>query len=236
MQRRILLYAVATFGLGACGLPAMGAPSPASEQGEDVYDLYRWFTALAVGVGVFVTVLLVYVVVRYRRRDDTIPSQKQYNVPVEVIYTVTPLLIVAGLFFFSVRTEGRVGATTDDPDLVVEVTGFQWQWQFSYPESGVVVTGTPEGGIPELVLPADRTVRLDLRTTDVNHNFWVPRFLNKRDLIPGVENILDITPNEIGTFDGFCAEFCGLDHVRMRFEVTVMEGDEFDAWLDEATS
>ena len=234
MLRRILLFVVVSLGLGACGLPSMGAPSPASEQGEDAYDLYRGFAALATGVGVFVTVLLVYVVIRYRRRDDEIPSQKQYNVPIEVVYTVTPLLIVAGLFFFSVRTEERVSATSDDPDVVVEVTGFQWQWQFRYPESDVVVTGTPEAGIPELVLPADRTVRLDLRTTDVNHNFWVPKFLNKRDLIPGVENILDITPNQLGTFDGFCAEFCGLDHVRMRFVVRVVEPDEFEAWLEEA--
>lgn len=232
MQRRILLLATVPVGLGACGGASLGAPSPASEQGEDVYDLYRWYAALAVGVGVFVTVLLVFVVVRYRRRDDEVPRQTQYNIPVEVIYTITPLLIVAGLFFFSVRTEGRVGATSDDPDITVEVTGFQWQWQFTYPESGIVVTGTPEGGLPELVLPAGRTVRLDLRTTDVIHNFWVPRFLNKRDLIPGVDNVLDITPTEPGTFEGFCAEFCGLDHGRMRFTVTVMEGDDFDAWLE----
>ncbi|MGK2930981.1 MAG: cytochrome c oxidase subunit II, partial [Acidimicrobiales bacterium] len=199
MQRRIPLLAVASLGLGACSLPSMGAPSPASEQGGEIYDLYRWYTAIAAGVGVFVTVLLVYVVLRYRRRDDVIPSQKQYNVPIEVVYTVTPLLIVAGLFAFSVRTEDRVNATADDPDLVVDVTGFQWQWQFSYPDSGIVVTGTPEGGIPELVLPAERTSRLNLVTTDVNHNFWVPQFLNKRDLIPGVDNAIDITPTETGT-------------------------------------
>jgi cytochrome c oxidase subunit 2 len=233
MQRRILLLAVASLGLGACSLPSMGAPSPASEQGSEIYDLYRWYTAIAAGVGVFVTVLLVYVVLRYRRRDDVIPSQKQYNVPIEVVYTVIPLLIVAGLFAFSVRTEDRVNATVDEPDLVVDVTGFQWQWQFSYPDSGIVVTGTPAGGVPELVLPAERTSRLNLVTTDVNHNFWVPQFLNKRDLIPGVDNAIDITPTETGTYDGYCAEFCGLDHGRMRFDVTVMEPDDFDAWVEE---
>ncbi len=236
MQRRILLLSVASVGLGACALPSMGAPSPASRQGQHIYDLYRWYAATAVGVGVFVTVLLVYVVVRFRRRDDEIPSQKQYNIPIEVLYTVTPLLIVAVLFFFSVRTEDTVNATTKTPDLVVDVVGFQWQWQFTYPDSGIVVTGTPGGGLPELVLPVGRTTRLDLQTADVNHSFWVPRFLNKRDLIPGVDNTIDVTPTETGSYDGVCAEFCGLDHGRMRFTVTVMDGTDFDAWLQEHTS
>ncbi len=235
MQRRILPLAVAPLVLGGCALPSMGAPSPASEQGRDIYDLYRYYAAAATGIGVFVTVLLLYVIVRFRRRSDDIPSQKQYNIPVEVLYTVTPLLIVAVLFFFSVRTQTRVNDTVDDPDLTVEVVGFQWQWQFRYPDSGIVVTGTPEGDYPVLVLPVNRTTRLDLRTTDVNHSFWVPRFLNKRDLIPDVENHIDVTPTEIGTFDGVCAEFCGLDHARMRFEVSVVDDADFDAWVADNT-
>ena len=235
MPRRVLLLTGAPLGLGACALPSMGAPPPASEQGQHIYDLYRWYAAAAAGVGVFVTVLLVYVIIRYRRRDDEIPSQKQYNIPVEVLYTVTPLLIVAVLFFFSIRTEEKVNATTKTPDLVVDVVGFQWQWQFTYPDSGIVVTGTPGGGLPELVLPVGQTTRLDLQTADVNHSFWVPRFLNKRDLIPGVDNTIDVTPTETGSYDGVCAEFCGLDHGRMRFTVAVMDDADFDAWLQEHT-
>lgn len=238
MLRRIGLLTTASLGLAACSLPSFGAPDPATEQGREVFDLYRAFAAAATGVGVFVTVLLVYVVVRYRRRphhDDTVPSQKPYNVPVEVIYTAVPLLIVAVLFVFSVRTEDRVSAETDSPDLVVDVVGFQWQWQFSYVDSGITVTGAPETGIPELVLPAERTTRLELRTTDVIHSFWVPDFLVKRDMIPGVDNAIDVTPTEVGTFDGVCAEYCGLDHGRMRFSVRVLPPDEFDEWLEAAS-
>ena len=233
MQRRILLLPLASLTMAACAMPSFGAPDPASEQGSHIYDLYRWYAAAAAAVGVFVTVLLVYVVVRFRRRSDEIPTQSQYNIPIEVAYTVTPLVIVAVLFFFSVRTENRVNETTTDPDLVVEVTGFQWQWQFTYPDDDIVVTGTPESGLPELVLPVGQTTRLELRTTDVNHNFWVPRFLNKRDLIPGIDNAIDVTPTVTGTYDGICAEFCGLDHGRMRFVVTVMEQDDFATWLEE---
>lgn len=239
MLRRIVLLAVVPFGLASCALPSFGAPDPATEQGREVFDLYRAFAAAAAGVGVFVTVLLVYVIIRYRRRPDQdpgeVPSQKPYNVPIEVLYTAVPLLIVAVLFVFSVRTEDRVSAETDRPDLVVDVTGFQWQWQFTYVDAGLTVTGAPESGIPELVLPAERTTRLELRTTDVIHSFWVPDFLVKRDMIPGIDNAIDVTPTELGTFDGVCAEYCGLDHGRMRFSVRVLPPDEFDEWLEAAS-
>lgn len=236
MHRRIALLAVIVLGLSSCALPSFGAPSPATEQGREVYDLYRWFAAVATGVGVFVTVLLVYVVVRFRRRsDDTIPSQKPYNIPVEVFYTAVPLVIVSVLFVFSVRTEDRVSAESDQPDLVVDVTGFQWQWQFTYLDADRTITGSPEQGLPELVLPLGRTTRLELRTADVIHSFWVPDFLVKRDMIPGVDNAIDVTPTAVGTFDGVCAEYCGLDHGRMRFLVRVLPADEFDDWLADAT-
>ena len=236
MLRRVRLLSIVGLGLvlGGCELPSFGAPDPASEQGERIHDLWRYFAAAAVGVGVFVTVLLVYVVVRYRRRSDDIPDQRPYNIPVEVIYTVTPLVIVGVLFGFSVATQLDLEDGPDEPDLRVEVVAFQWDWQFRYPESDLVVTGTPDE-VPELVLPVGRTTRLDLETADVIHNFWVPRFLYKRDMIPGVDNEMDVTPTEVGVHEGVCAEFCGIDHARMRFRVRVVEQDEFDEWLADAS-
>ena len=234
MSRRLLLVVPALL-LSACELPSLGAPDPATEQGQHVFDLYRWFAAAAVGVGVFVIVLVAFTIVRFRRRSDELPRQNPYNVPVEIAYTAIPLVIVAVLFVYSVRTEDSVNALTDSPDHVVDVVGFQWQWTFTYPDDDIVVEGTPDQ-IPELVLPVGRTTRLTLTTTDVNHNFWVPRFLTKRDLIPGIDNEIDVTPTEVGTFDGACAEYCGLDHGRMRFTVRVVTGDEFDAWRQAARS
>lgn len=215
--------------LGGCGW-SFGAPDAASSQGQEIHDLYRWFAAAAVGVGVFVYALIGYTLVRYRRRSDEIPRQTTYNIPWEITYTVTPILVVAALFFFSVRTSSSLEDQTEDPDHVVEVIGFQWQWQFRYADGDVVVTGEP-GEDPVLVLPAEETTRLELVTTDVNHSFWVPRFLQKRDLIPNVDNSIDVTPVELGEFDGHCAEFCGLDHGRMRFTVRVVDAEDFDAWL-----
>ena len=234
MPRRLLPLAISAVLLGGCELPSLGAPDPASEQGERIHDLWRAFAAAAVGVGVFVTVLLVYVIVRYRRRDDEIPDQRPYNIPIEVIYTVTPLLIVAVLFTFSVATQLELDDRSEDPDLRVEVVAFQWDWQFRYPDDEVVVTGTP-GEMAELVLPVGRTTRLALQTTDVIHSFWVPRFLSKRDMIPGVDNEMDVTPTRVGVYEGVCAESCGIDHARMRFRVRVLEGADFDAWLADAT-
>lgn len=218
----------------ACELPRFGAPDAASSQGEEILGLWKWTFLAATGVATVVWGLIVYVLLRYRRRDDEVPRQNPYNVPVEVLYTVAPILIVAVLFAFTVRTERKVSHLTSDPDLVVEVRGFQWQWQFTYVDDGVVITGDGSGTRPELVLPVGRTVRFELVSDDVVHSFWVPDFLRKRDLIPGVDNEIDVDVERPGVYEGRCAEYCGLDHYRMSFVVRAVPADEFDDWLAEA--
>jgi cytochrome c oxidase subunit 2 len=149
-----------------------------------------------------------------------------------MVYTAIPILIVLVLFIVNVITEHDVTALTDDPDVVVDVVGFQWQWQFDYVDEDVTVTGVP-GRRPELVLPLDRTVRFRLSSPDVIHSFWVPEFFEKRDVIPGVDNEIELTPNREGRYTGRCAEFCGLDHWRMTFTVRVVPEAEFESWLEE---
>jgi cytochrome c oxidase subunit 2 len=173
-------------------------------------------------------------VIRFRRRSERIPSQNGYNIPVEILYTVTPVVAVAVLFGFSMAAWTKVNHEVARPDLVVDVTGFQWGWQFTYPDQGVTITGTSESTRPTLVLPVDRTTRLVLRTTDVNHSFWVPAFLEKRDLIAGIDNAIDVTPHELGTFDGKCAEYCALDHWRMTFLVQIVPPEQLEGALAEA--
>jgi len=214
-----------------CELPNFGAPDPKAEEGEHIFSLWQGFFVASIGVALLVWGLIIYSVVRFRRRrDDEMPRQKPYNIPMEVLYTGTPIVAVALLFAFSVATEDEATDLRPDPAERVEVIGFQWSWQFVYPDHDVVVTGAP-GRPPEMVLPVGETTHLRLVADDVNHAFWVPDFLSKRDLIPGVDNEIPVTPTETGTYIGRCAEFCGLDHWRMNFTVRVVTAEEYEDWL-----
>jgi cytochrome c oxidase subunit 2 len=226
---------VATTAVAAgCSLPDFGAPDPASEQGESILTLWQGFFVAALFVGALVWGLLIFVLLRYRRRrdgGDEVPDQNAYNIPLEIFYTAAPVAVVAVLFGFSVATQHEVNSVHDDPDAIdVEVVGFQWSWQFRYTDDDVVIAGEP-GEPPELVLPVGQRAHLDLVSADVAHSFWVPDFLSKRDLIPGIHNEIEVTPTKTGSFVGRCAEYCGLDHWRMTYSVRVVSQDDYDAWL-----
>jgi cytochrome c oxidase subunit 2 len=227
-RRAIVVLAVASLTAG-CSLPRFGQPESVTEEGDHTLALWQGFFLAACAVGGLVLGLIVYAAVRYRRRSDEVPSQKPYNVPWEIAYTVTPVVVVAVLFGFSVVAQHKVLDEVAEPDLVVQVTGFQWGWSFEYPDQGVTITGSSEEDEkPTLVLPQGRTTRLVLLTSDVIHSFWVPAFLQKRDMIPGVDNSIDVTPTELGRFDGHCAEYCALDHWRMGFTLEVVPADQLD--------
>jgi len=206
-------------------------PDPVSKEGQRIDSLWSGFLVASFIVFGLVVGLILYAAIRFRRRNDEIPSQKGSNIPMEVLYTVTPIVVVAGLFGFSVATQLRVTEPApQEQALVVNVTGFQWGWRFEFPEQRKVVEGAGEVAPPTIEVPVDRPVRFVLRTEDVNHAFWVPQFLEKRDLIQGVDNSLDIRPTQLGEYGGRCAEFCGLDHWRMPFTVRVVTQAEFDTW------
>jgi cytochrome c oxidase subunit 2 len=234
---RLIVPAAALSGLAAgCSVPSFGAPDPASEQGKSIFELWQGFFIAALFVGALVWGLLIFVLLRYRHRrhddagDGEIPSQNAYNIPLEIFYTAAPVVAVAVLFGFSVATEHKVNALHADPAVRVEVVGFQWSWEFRYTDDDVVISGEP-GQPPELVLPVHERTRLRLVSADVAHSFWVPDFLSKRDLIPGVHNEIEVTPTRLGSYDGRCAEFCGIDHWRMSFSVRVVSQHDYDDWL-----
>lgn len=213
-----------------------GLPPPLTEQAEDIDEVWNIFLIGAFVTFAFVAVLVVYVLLRFRRRDDRLPRQVRENIPVEIAYTVVPLLIVIALFvitFTTVRALDDVEDAEGEIDLVVGVVGFQWQWRFVYPESGIVVTGTEEE-IPELVLPASSTIRFDLSSVDVIHSFWIPGFRFKRDMFPNEEQSFAVDVAEAtGTYaaGGVCSEFCGLDHHKMFFDLRVVTPAEFERWI-----
>lgn len=229
--RSATLISLAGLGLGGCNY-RFGMPDPATKQGSEVLDLWRVSFYGAVALGVIVFGLLFYSLIRHRRRSDELPKQTEGSIFFEVTYTVIPFIIVGLLFAYGVKVQADVVDLKKDPDLRVQVTGYQWNWRFTYAGSDVTVIGD-NTTLPELVLPVDERARLDLVAADVNHAFFVPGFLTKRDLIPGVRNEIDVTPDRTGFFVGHCAEFCGVNHSQMNFRVRIVPQAEFNQWLQQ---
>jgi len=217
--------------LAGCMLP----PEPATDTAKDVFNLYLFVLALAAIVFVGVEGFVLYAVFRYRRKpgDDVLPEQLHGNNTIEVIWTLIPTVIVFMLFGFSMLTLGEVEARVDEPGVTIQVDGFQWQWTFRYPDD-VSVTGSAAEP-PVLAVPVGEPVRLVLNSLDVNHSFFVPQFLIKRDLIPvgenGTLNELEFTVSEAGTYSGQCAEFCGTAHADMTFVVEAMDRAAYDDYI-----
>ncbi|WP_447925268.1 aa3-type cytochrome oxidase subunit II [Georgenia muralis] len=207
-------------------------------------DLWNGSWVAALVVGVLVWGLTIWVVVAYRRRknDPELPVQLRYHVPLELMYTVVPILMIGTLFFFSTRVTGEFQDTAAEPDLEIEVYGKQWSWDFNYLSEDVYASGgrialTGEAGVeetlPTLYLPVDETVEFTLRSRDVAHSFWIPAFLYKLDILPGRVNTFQVTPQQEGTFSGKCAELCGEFHSEMLFNVAVVDRATFDDQMDQ---
>jgi cytochrome c oxidase subunit 2 len=202
---------------------------PASVQGVAMAGDWYVFIGAGIAVGIYVYVAIFWCVFRYRRgRSDA--RQFEKNTPLELTYTIIPFLIVLGLFAKTFIVERPVDRVAPDPQEKIGVLAFRWSWQFNYLGSNVTTTGTPRHP-PTLYLPLGRLVEFDLTTADVNHSFWVPAFLFKRDAIPGMTNVFDITPSRAGTFVGRCAQYCGLDHAYMSFAVKVVPAAAFDRYI-----
>ena len=216
--------------------PSWFPPVPVTEQGDQVTGIYPLIFAVAVAVFVLVEGLLVIIALRFRRRssDPDLPAQMHGNNLLEVTWTLIPALIVAFLFWQTVDRLAKIQHLSDSPPaVVVEVTGFQWQWTFDYPNQGALsFTGSGTTG-PEMVVPASEPIRIRLHSRDVIHSFYVPLFNYKLDVIPGRTNEFEITIDEPGTYGGQCAEFCGLSHADMFFTVRAVARAEFDQWVTE---
>jgi len=219
---------------GHFGWPSNGI----SMESHKMYDLWIASVIAALIVGFFVWGLIFWCVIRYRKRGDTLPVQTRFNMPMEVLYTVTPVLIVAVLFYYTALVQTDVDRLAKNPDQVVEVVAFKWNWQFNYrdgvgEEAGTVAStlGTDDV-IPLLVLPTGRKIRFEETSRDVIHSFWVPELLFKRDVFPGsVRNKFDVTLDREGRYVGRCAELCGTYHAFMQFELVVVSPERFDQFL-----
>jgi cytochrome c oxidase subunit 2 len=209
---------------------SFGAYRGATTQGHLIFRLFQGTLIAAICVGIIVWGLIFWSIIRYRKRDDKVPRQFSNNIPVEVVYTAIPIVIVAILFGFTVVVENRVDHVSSHPAYHVKVTGFQWGWKFHY--LGYHITKISNGlAYPTLVLPEGETTKISLVSNDVVHGFYVAAFDFDRYAQPGVVNRFDFTPRQLGEFQGRCSQFCGLHHDQMLFNVRVVTPSQFKQWL-----
>jgi cytochrome c oxidase subunit 2 len=225
-----------------------GEPA-ATNQTERVSSLWvnSWIVLLAVGV--ITWGLMAWAAIAYRRRKGQtgLPVQMRYNMPIEIFYTIVPLILVLGMFFFTARDQSEIEAKWDDPDVEITAIAKQWAWDFQYDADtdedtvwtmGIQAQPDKDGNIdqaqlPTLVLPVDEKVTINLQSRDVIHSFWIIDFLYKKDMYIGKDNSWSFIPTRVGEYAGKCAELCGEYHSMMLFNVKVVEQDEYDAYLQQ---
>ena len=218
----------------------LAMPDPATTQADHIYYLWRYAWIAALITGAIVWGLIFWVVVRYRRRsDDEIPIQTRYNLPLEIFYTIAPIVMVVVFFYHTINAQNAVLQDTDE-DHEINVAGQQWSWTFNYTDeeavggegTNVYTSGTGSD-IPTLVLPVDETTQFNLYSPDVIHSFGIPAFLFRMDVVPGLDNSFEVTPDTIGSFRGKCFELCGAYHSRMLFNVEVVSAADYDQYLQD---
>jgi cytochrome c oxidase subunit II len=217
-------------------------PKAATSQAVEIRALYDIVFGFAVVIFLLVEGLIVWSVIRYRRKptDTELPPQTHGHNVLEILWTVVPTLIVIIMFVFSFNTLGVVDAVSAEPDVKITAHAAQFQWTFEYfDENGQklftqTVATTDQGG--GMAVPVEKDVQVVLESKDVIHAFYVPRFLFKRDVVPGLVNRFDfnINADEAGqTFRGQCAELCGTGHRLMLFDVIAMTQADYDAWVEQ---
>lgn len=219
-------------------LKRLALPIAGSDRSDAMWNVWLGAWIAAGVIAAIVLFLIIYPTIAHRRRHpDEVPPQVRYNLPIEALYTIAPVIIVAVFFYHTITAQNEMIKDVENPDHTVTVVGSKWQWSFNYKDEQAVSEdvfdlGTPEDPA-ELWLPVDESVRFELLSPDVIHSFWVPEFYFKMDVVPGRENSFDLTPTREGTFTGRCAELCGVYHTRMIFKVHVVSRSEYDAHLRE---
>jgi cytochrome c oxidase subunit 2 len=241
-----------TAGCQSTTFTRLGLLPPVTKQGQTVINLWQgsWIAALIVGAVVWGMIVWAVIFHRKRKSDTAPPRQVRYNLPIEILYTVVPFIMVGVLFFFTARDENSIDSLSARPAVVVDVTGFQWSWSFAYPQYKVTNPNDPcgtsvcqvgeqwngiipgnESQLPLLEIPEHEVVRFNLVSNDVIHSFWIVPFEFKRDVVPGHPNHFQVTATSPSDSIGRCSELCGLYHSRMLFRVKIVSQAQFNTWI-----
>jgi cytochrome c oxidase subunit 2 len=227
-------------------------PPTVTKEGASNLALWQGAWIAAMVTGVITWGLIFYAMWRFRRRSATdIPVQTRYNLPLEIFYTIAPVLMCIVFFTHTVKSQD-VMLDQSNTSNTIEVTGQQWSWTFNYglgernaeaddfvsiqkefPYSSYVFETGTASYIPTIWLPVDVTTRFNLHSPDVIHDFGVPSFHMRMDVVPGRVNHYAVTPTKIGDYVGKCYELCGVSHSRMLFNVKVVSQADYDNHLKE---
>ncbi len=205
-------------------------PLEGSAEATIIDDLIDVHFAMMAFLFSLIMVIVFYAVVVFRLKEDEDPEETygthvEGNTVLEIAWTVIPTVTVIIFGVYAITILGRILAPSAD-EMTVHVTGRQWSWSFNYPE-------LENRGNGELILPVNRRIVLNMESEDVLHDFWVPEFRVKQDLVPGRVTVLRFTPTEVGEYKLRCAEICGLQHSTMLADVTVVSQADWEAFQDE---
>ncbi|SHT04016.1 heme/copper-type cytochrome/quinol oxidase, subunit 2 [Mycobacteroides abscessus subsp. abscessus] len=240
----ISMIAIITLLLSGCGEPFLSTLQPAGEVAKEQFDLMMLSVAIMVGVIIVVTLIFAIVVVKFRRKDDSIPKQVEGSHKLEIIWTVIPIILllilavptVASTFKFADVSEMDKKNEDGKTDvLVINVRASLYWWEFEYPNEEIITS-------QDLVVPTGQKVYFNLKASDVKHSFWIPAVGGKMDTNTDNVNRFYLQfdeqkANEAGDlFYGKCAELCGPSHALMDFKVKAISPDEFDQWVADMQS
>ncbi len=233
-RRRAAVLSALGLGLVALTGCAKDAPQdtwqPAGPNAEKIDNLQRPIFYVAGVVGLLVFAAVTWVIIRYRDRGQPVPEQTHGKPALEVALTIVPVLILVGV---GIPTVGVIWdlAKTNDTEMVVNVTGQQWWWEYDYPVQAEFGIETPIVTSGQLVIPEDTKVLLRITSRDVIHSYWIPKLNGKKDAVPGRVHTLRLEGSTPGIYAGQCTEFCGLSHANMRMEAVVLTRADFDTWV-----
>jgi len=234
MMRNTRLALVSLLAAVAVSLAADPVAAQSSASAELIYGLNSKLLWIAIPITLLVEGILIYTVVKFRNNDE--PSPTEENRRLEITWTIATavILLFVGVASYGVLADQNVAGpqvedASGDP-VVVRAEAYQWGWEMSYPEAGNFTTGT------EIVVPADRQVRIQVTSRDVIHGFHAPELGLKQDALPEQVNTISTVPYEEGTYQGYCSEYCGVSHSQMYFSIEVVSEEEYEEWLDEQRS
>ncbi|GII98045.1 cytochrome c oxidase subunit II [Sediminihabitans luteus] len=231
-----------------------GYDTEVTNQTARITDLWvgAWEAALVVGLITWGLMLWCITVYRKRKDDHQLPVQTRYHMPLEIMYTAVPTIMILVLFQFTHRDMTEIQDTSAEPDVNIQVIGKQWSWDFNYEDDDVYDVGRQESDpgslgtadqidaapgtsdtLPTLYLPVNKRVEFTLNSRDVIHSFWIPAFLYKQDMVPGRTNTFQVVPTREGVYAGKCAELCGEFHSGMLFNVAVVSEEEYEQHMQE---